>query len=359
MCLFALAQVKRFKFFMDTREENQPAFESLKDSPVQTENIAYSSEEMIACGKCLRANPPNRLKCLYCGGQLEFSDEQTAFLKPVLRKLEAWEKGFNLIYMPDDSNEIDERKIKEISRMTRHEKEVLEKLFEAQKPLPLARAESEKEAAIVKQRFEESGIQTVLLSDEKLAVENPPKRLRGMEFSDDTILLRIFNTDEVFEARSEDLLLVVTGAVFQKRVEATEKHNKRGENALLNASETATDERLFDIYFNGNDTGFRIEQKGFDFSCLGQEKSLLAAENIKRLVKKLKAFAPKAKLVEDYLQIRAALGNVWEIAERRDSKGLVRKGLGKFNLGNVTFVSNLEQFTKYSRMLNNIYEAEK
>ncbi len=339
---------------MENTEENQTIEQSLKDLPVQTENIAYSFDEMIACGKCNRANPPNRMKCLYCGAELEFSDAQTAIVKPVLRRLEAWEKGFNLIYMPADAAEIDEQKIKEIARMTRIETDVLEKFFEAKKPLPLARAGSEKEIEIVRQRFAEIGIKTVLLSDEKLAAENPPKRLRGMEFSGDTILLKVFNGDEIFETRIENLALIVTGAIFQKRVEATEKHNKKGENILLNATEIASDEKLFDIYFNGDETGFRIEQKGFDFSCLGEEKSFLAAENILKLARKLKTSAPNAKLVEDYLQIRPILGNVWEIAERRDSKGLVRESFGKFNLGNVTTVSNLEQFTKYSRMLKYI-----
>ncbi|MGI9054511.1 MAG: hypothetical protein ACR2F2_01780 [Pyrinomonadaceae bacterium] len=339
---------------MENTEENQTTDESLKDLPVQTENIAYGFDEMIACGKCQRNNPPNRLKCLYCGAELEFSDEQSGLIKPVLRKLEAWEKGFNLIYMPNDLVEINAQKIKEISRMTRLEKEVLEKFFDAKKPLPLARAESEKEAEIVCRRFDEIGVETIILSDEQLAVETPPKRLRKLEFADDKIVLKLFNTNETVKFLSEDLTLIVTGAIFQKRVEATEKHNKKGENVLLNATETATDERLIDIYSRDYETGFRIEQKGFDFSCLGEEKSLLAVENIEKLASKLKAIAPDAKFVNNYLQLRALIGKIWEIAERKDSKGLVRESFGKFNLGNVTTVSNLEQFTKYSRMLKNV-----
>ncbi len=344
---------------MENTEENKTVEEPLKDLPATAENIAYGFDEMIACEKCQRSNPPNRLKCLYCGAELRFSDEQTGSIKPVLRKLEAWEKGFNLIYVPNKSAEIDEQKISEISRMTRMEKDVLRKFFDAKKPLPLARSESEKEAAIVKQRFADLGIETVILSDNSLAVEKPPKRLRGIEFSDRQIFLKTFNTDETIEFLNEDLTLIVTGAIFQKRIEATEKHNKKGENTLLNATETASDEKLIDIYSRDHESGFRIEQKGFDFSCLGTEKSLLAAENIERLARKLKSAAPNAKIVEDYTQLRAVLGNVWEIAERRDSQGLVRERFGKFNLGNVTTVSNLEQFTKYSRMLNHIYEAEK
>jgi len=336
---------------MENNEENR---NSTSDLPVQTENIAYDSAEMIACEKCRRTNPPNRLKCLYCGAQLEFSDAQTEFIRPVLRKLESWERGFNLIYIPDDSAKIDGQKIKEISRITRIETEALQKFFDAQKPLPLARPESEKEAEIVKRRFAEIGIKTVLMSDEKLAVETAPTRLRGLEFSDDKIYPVTFNTDEVLAMNREDLELIVVGSIFQKRVESTEKRNKKGENTLVGASEIATDEKIVDLYFRGNENGFRIAQKGFDFSALEEEKGLLASENIERLAKKLKSFAPDAKLIEDYLPNRAVIGLVWEIAERKDSKGLVRENFGKFNLGNVTTVSNLEQFTKYSRMLKNL-----
>ena len=238
--------------------------------------------------------------------------------------------------------------------MTRIEPEILQSLFAAAKPLPLARAESEKEVEIVRERLAETGIKTALLSDERLAAENPPVRLRGMEFSDDKIYLITFNTDEVFEMRNADLMLIVTGAIFQKRIEATEKPGKKGENKLLNATETATDEKIIDLYFREDENGFRIEQKGFDFSCLEAEKSLLAAENIQLLAKKLESFSPEAKLVEDYLPNRAVIGNIWDISERKDSKGLVRENFVKFNLGNVTIVSNTEQFTKYSRMLKNI-----
>lgn len=339
---------------MENTRENKFFEETASDLPVQAENIAYDFDEMIECGRCKRASPPNRLKCLYCGAQLEFSDAQSGLVKPVLRKLEAWEKGFNLIYLPDETTAVEDHHTKEIGRMTRIETETLQKIFEARKPLPLARAETEKEAEIVRQRFDENGIKTVILSDEKLAAENSPVRLRGMGIVGDTIYLVAFNTDDVFQMKSDDLMLIVTGAVFQKRVESKEKRSKKGENTLLSATETATDEKLFDIYFRNDETGFRIAQKGFDFSCLDDKKGMFAAENIERLVKKLKSFAPDAKLVEDYLPNRASVVNVWDVTERKDSKGLVRETFGKFNISNATIVSNLEQFTKYSRMQRNL-----
>jgi hypothetical protein len=304
---------------------------------------------MIVCRRCERQNPPTRLRCLYCNAELEFDAAQTRFIKPVLRKLEAWEKGFNLIYLPTE-NDLSEPQQTEITKQTRMEKAVLQKISEARTPLPLARAESVKEAEIIKQNLSKIGVETLVLSDENLTVEKFPKRLRGIEFGAGKLRLKLFNTDEIVEIPGEDLILIVTGAVFERRIEATEKRSRKGENKLLNATETASDEMLIDLYSRDDSAGLRIEQNGFDFSCLGADKKMLAAENLKALIEKLRDFAPNARFVDDYLKIRAVLGNVWEVEERKDSKGLVREKFGKFNLGNVTTVNNLAQFTKYSRL---------
>lgn len=341
--------VKLFLKFMENNPEKIPVEKPLKDIPVQTEDIAFKNEEMIACRKCERKNPPTRLKCLYCGAELEFSDAQSGFLKPVLRKLEQWEKGFNLIYLPDEKN-LSERQQTEMAKMTRLEKGVLQKISEAKTPVPLARAESAKESEIIKQRLGEIGVETLILSDENFNIGKLPNRLRGLEFGENKMRLKLFNAEETVEILREELVLIVAGAIFERKVEATEKYNRKGENKLLNATETASDEMLIDIYSRDDSNGFRIEQNGFDFSCLGADKRMLAAENMKTLVEKLRKFAPNARFVDDYLKTRAILGNVWEVEERKDSKGLVRERFGKFNLGNVTTVNNLTQFTKYSRL---------
>ncbi|MEO7674556.1 MAG: hypothetical protein ABIU09_10835 [Pyrinomonadaceae bacterium] len=40
--------------------------EWLQGMAVQSENIAFGAEELIACVKCGKPNPPNRASCLYC-----------------------------------------------------------------------------------------------------------------------------------------------------------------------------------------------------------------------------------------------------------------------------------------------------
>src|SRR5437016_3546922 len=92
------------QFFASAPMTNDPLEESaeseLSVDPVQSEFIAFKSGEMVICGACTRANPPNRHACLYCGKDLDVTAEFAELIKPALRKLESWEKGFNVIYRP-------------------------------------------------------------------------------------------------------------------------------------------------------------------------------------------------------------------------------------------------------------------
>ena len=286
--------------------------------------------------------------CFYCGKELEISEAQSRLIKPNLRKLESWEKGFNLIYAPNE-NRFDEKTLAEAANLLNLESETLEKICASETPLPIARAESEKEAEIVRERLSELGFETSILSDEKLTGDKPPRRLRGLEFWDDKLILIFFNADEIAEIALDDVILIVTGAIFERKTESVEKR-KKSKNTLLNATETASDEMLFDFYSRENSEGYRVFAKGFDFSCLEAEKEILAKDNLKKLILKLKSVAPNAKSVENYLKIRESLGNVWEAEEKTDSQGITRQSFGRFNLGNTTIVNNQTQFNKYSRL---------
>lgn len=333
---------------MQEDNKNPNGEDFLKNLPLQSEDVGFKPDEMLACGNCARTNPPNRVKCMYCGGELEISATQAAKIKPGLRKLELWEQGFNLIYLPNDE-QVPSETIRRIAQLTKREKEFLQKLFDVRKPLPLVRCETAKEAEILRSRVKETGLKTSIVADEALAPEMLPKRLRGVEFRDNYMLLTDFNTSEVEVIDVEDLRLIVSGAIFQKAVQSTEAR-KKGETKILDATETASDEALIDIYTKNAPTGYRIYTKGFDFSCLGAEKGILARDNIKKLAARLQTVAPNAKLVEDYLTIRSVLGEVWEVEQRKDSQGLSRQRFGKFDLSSVSSSNNTQQFTKYSRL---------
>jgi hypothetical protein len=321
----------------------------LKDVSPEPEIRNFQPEEMISCPKCERRSPPTRLKCFYCGEPLPISAERAEFIKPQPRKMETWEKGFNLIILPS-AQTCDEAKLAEVAAMTRLEKEDLRKLIDAQKPLPLVRADSETEAEIIRKRLSEINFESRILSDEDLKIEIVTRRLRGIEFGDgDKLVLILFNSDEIAEIRREDLILIVTGALFERRIETTEQRKKR-ENKVLESTETSADELLIDIYTREDSVGYRIISSGFDFSCLETEKGILARENMRKLGEKLRFFSPEAKFAGDYLRVRDVLGKVWEVEEKRESRGLQRKSFGRFDFGNVTTINNLSQFTKYSRL---------
>ncbi|MDQ2745751.1 MAG: hypothetical protein M3T96_00620, partial [Acidobacteriota bacterium] len=237
--------------------EDENDEDRLKKLPVQSENIGFQAEQMIVCDDCERANPPTRLNCLYCGAELEISADRSRFLRPVLRKPELWEKGFNVILSPVAAA-FDKGKIAAIAPILKIETDVLRKIIEAAVNLPVARVESEKEAEIVRMCLNNFGIESFVLSDEKLHAGQNPLRLRGIEFFDDNLILILFNQDEIVEISRENLSLIVTGAIYERRIEAMETRGKKGENKILNTTEIASDEAVIDLYSRADSNGWRI-----------------------------------------------------------------------------------------------------
>ena len=130
--------------------ETSPAFDPL----IQTENIAFDPKELIACSGCGRMNPPNRFNCLYCAKEIEINIEKGAVIKPTLRKLELWERGFNII-VREKAAETDIVKIAQFLSM---ELSDLRAILDANTALPLARVESENEAALIQIHVERCGV---------------------------------------------------------------------------------------------------------------------------------------------------------------------------------------------------------
>jgi hypothetical protein len=330
------------------KKHDKDGGEWINDMPVRSEKIAFGAHEMITCGKCSRANPPNRVKCLYCAAELEISGAQADHIVPSSRKLENWEKGYNLVFIPSTAGR-DEVNLSEIAKAVSLDIDVLREIVEANRPLPMARVESEKEAEILAGIVGPKGVETSIVEDRALAEEVLPRRLRNMNFDGDVLTVTLFNTGETEEIKNISLALIVTGAIFEQKTESIEKHKKR-EIKTLEEWETASDEGLIDIYTLDDPTGFRIPAKGFDFSCLGSAKGILAGENIGRLVARLREFAPGAKLAGSYLSDKRALGHIWEVERRNDFKGFRRSGFGKSDLAKTSSSTNLGQFTKYSRL---------
>lgn len=320
----------------------------LKNMPIQSESIAFKPEDMILCRKCGKSNPPTRFNCFYCAAELEISATGAHQPKLNLRKLESWEKGFNLIYFPELTAHSDPD-LASIERFLSVEREVLQNVLRLAKPLPLVRLESHQQAETAVQNLSRFGLSCLIVSDESLRAEKLPVRLRGMEFRDKSLVLTSFNKGEKNEVAAQDVLMIVTGALFESKTESVEKRKKK-ELKVLHEMQTSSDEVLIDLYCSSDTDGYRIPGKGFDFSCLGTEKGLLAVENMRKLTSRLRDFAPDAVFVDDYVANRVVLDTVWEIDQRKDSLGLRRSGFGKTDFGKIVSSNNLQQFTKYSRL---------
>ncbi len=336
----------RDPIFMPDIAENQlddaPGF----DPRIQTEDIAFKPGEMLPCAACGRINPPNRLKCLYCAKELEVKPENAALIKTNLRKLEGWERGFNVILRePVAAKQLP---LANTASFLSMDPDDLTLILDAAEPLPLVRVESLAEADVLVSGLARIGLQCSVLGDADMADDKLPVRLSKIELREQGIAVTDFNTRAVTEI--DDLALLIPGILTTNKVDSLEKKGRRGKTKVIDETATASDESILDLYSRHDPVGFRVHLTGFDFSCLGDDKGLIAVENMRRLVIVLKEHAANARLVSDYKKVRQALGQVWEIESRKDPQGLKRSGFGKREFGTVASASNLRQFTKYSRL---------
>ena len=318
----------------------------------------FAPEQMVACEECLRANAPTRLVCLYCGAALPRTKQSAAHWRPTLKKLEEWEQGFNVVTLTRAAGALTSDAAEEAASLLRLDVGGLKETVLAGRAMPLARTASADEAWLVVERLRELGLNTEVFPDEVLA--RRPLRVRAFEFEEDALVCRGGPEAEPRRVKWSEVVLLVTGRVVSRRVEVAERKRGLGSrNETVETRELTSDEAVLDLYTSSFEeheahgtggVGFRVMSGGFDYSCLGERKGLIAAGNFNALVAALRARAPSALHDEEYGQLRPLLSDVWPSAERTESLGLRREGAGRFNTEAVTTVSNETQFTRYARL---------
>lgn len=303
---------------------------------------------MVSCDACLRANPPVRANCLYCGTTLPVQPSSVAWQKPELRPLEKWEHGYNNIHLPSPAN-LSESSLAEIADFLRLEKEDVVRIVNAEMPLPLARSSSKDEAELVQQRLENAGISSLIIADLSLGVE-PPLKLRALELSEDgfdAYQSRQMPPTKIFWS---DLVLLVSGRMTRQRVELKEER-KRTEQRVLEADQFFADENIVELFSANTSVPYRIASGSFDFSCLAEKKRLVAAENMSLLIDVLREQVPEIIYDQEYNSVRKALEPVWRSEQQNESTGWRRGRPGKkYSLGSVMESSNESQFSRYARL---------
>ena len=172
----------------DSTMPTKPAFDPL----IQTENIAFSPDELTACKGCGRQNPPNRSKCLYCGSELEIATADLAQIKPIIRPLESWERGFNVI-LTNKTGGTAISNVKIASLISQDASDV-ESILKAETPIPLARLESSEDAEIMGAGLAALGLICKTVSDEDIAADKLPARIAGIEIGADSFRFIDLNT---------------------------------------------------------------------------------------------------------------------------------------------------------------------
>lgn len=311
--------------------------------PIRSEQIGFDSTEMILCGQCGKSNPPNRLNCLYCGQALELPASIVSGIQLRHAVPELWEPGVNVIVtggLLDADRET-------VLRTLSIDAEILEKAIGCEPPFPLVRT-NEEDAEVVMKRLQNAGLVAMLCADRSLNSAHPPTRLRGIVFDGGSVELLLFNSDVVERFASDAISLVVSGSIFETESESTLKR-KRKETMRVGEHISSSDHAVIDIYAKGEAGGFRILPHGFDFSCLGDRKSLLAVENVRTLKNMLRENFSNAVFDESYESKMTLLEGVWPRTVRNTSKGFQRVG-ARMQRSVGEAVSNTDQFTRYSRM---------
>ena len=315
-----------------------------------SEPQGFTPDQMIRCDECLRANPPTRVACLYCSAPLPMTEESARLRKPVLKPPEKHQTAYNNILLPSE-REVPDEDLAQGADLLKLSAENLKRIMAAKIPLPVACTASREEAELVFKRLRDVGLQTIVLSDDELgASETSVKRIKSMIVDDEYGTLQQAGTREQIEVRWREIVLIVTGRLFTKRVEIQERKARRSENEIVQSSEFSNDEAVIDFYTSTHPQTWRINANGFDFSCLGNQKTLIANENISRLRQFIASNAPQAKVDDCYKRLRQTLDLVWASQQETQSSGWRRERPGKLSVALSTINSNEIQFTRYSRL---------
>ena len=327
---------------------------------------AFAPGQMNVCEACGRQSPPTRVSCLYCGARLPTPAVGEDLRLPALRPLEEWERGLNVVLVGavgagdlentavEDSVGsravgLSDEALAEAASLLQIEPEDLRGFLSARVPLPLARTAEAEEAALLEQKLGVAGLWVETVADEELAVEaHPPKRVRRLALDDERLTARPAGGDEE-SARWGEIELIIVGRIFERRIEM--ETGRKHEHDAADSHELTSDEAVLDLYFTDRLVNWRVGSEGFDFSCLGARKGLLAAENFARLTTLLRERAGRAVFDDSYARLRPLLKHAWPPGERAVSAGLRRARPGLLRAGAATVVSNEQQFTRYGRLL--------
>lgn len=319
---------------------------------------SFTHAEMITCDACLRANPPTRARCLYCGANLpgvsgvQDSEPTGEAIGSTAGSTPNVGDGYYVVLASGQTNIPSESSLAEIAVVLHLKTTEVRNLLDRGLTMPVTRAATPAQAAGLTEKLQALGIEAYWFRDDVLDSNVSPKRVRALEFSDDGFVASLASGGRI-ATRWDDLLLMVAGRLLVNRVEVEER-KRHGRAQPLGTRELFSDEAVLDLYTKSTDSGWRSSSSSFDFSCLGSEKAMTAFENFTALLSLLRSRAPNAELDDSYVSLRTVLENVWPLEPQTRKGEWRRSGAGKVDVATVTTTDNEAQFNCYSRLCHRL-----
>ncbi|PYS43598.1 MAG: hypothetical protein DMF71_06715 [Acidobacteria bacterium] len=259
----------------------------------------------------------------------------------------ATDESYYLIWRPAPAIDLDESKLATAASLLQLSAPELSQAATLGQPVPLARANTFEQATTLGDELRGLGIENLTVAARELKAEMAPKKIRALEFSEDSVTGITSGAPE--STAWAEILLIVAGRLHEKSavVEARRRH---GQMQPVDSRELFADDLVLDLYSGADETGWRIIATGFDFSCLGSEKKMTAVDNFQALTKVLRERASRAEFDDSYVRVRQMLAAVWPLDQETRRGEWRRSGAGKFDLSTVTTTDNATQFTRYSRL---------
>lgn len=328
------------------------------ESLVQSEPQGFSPEEMVRCEACLRSNPPTRANCLYCSAALSGGQRTADHHLTKLKPLEDSELGYNCILLPTEPNNLVTAKLSDAAHLLKLKLSELERISNLHLALPVARTATRTDSELVIRELGSFGLNAITVADVDLGLSGlPVVQIRAAEISDDGIKLQQIGGAEGITISWSQIALLVSGRLITKRVESAEQKGRGGEREILEANEFFADQLVLDLYISDRPETFRITANNFDYSSLPGRK-LMVADNFVLLQNLIQTRSPEAHLDNSYLSLRQMLDVIWPSGQRTGSGGLRRERPGKFSLESFIESSNVNQFTRYSRLRSFLQRAQ-
>ena len=311
---------------------------------------SFTAAEMVTCESCLRANPPTRPTCLYCGERLTATAPGEAAQTRVDAAAPAASSGLYLVLSIRPNEPVDDSLLERIATRADLKLPELQSALKASRCLPLMQVNTHKEADELVAEFRSSGTETGLITSAELRSASVNRKIRALEFSSDGLTGLVGASAERFFEKWIDLTLLVTGRLQTSNIEDVVRR-KRGSQKPVDRWELTNDESIFDLYGRSGTDGWRIMADSFDFSCLGERKGMTAFENFSALIQLLRERAKNLEVNDSYLAARPLLAHIWPLGASMRTGGWRRSGSGQFDVSTVTSIDNENQFTNYSRLL--------